>query len=246
MSNIRIGQLCITGNYRQNNEDNLYVDPDNRFFIVADGMGGQSAGEKASQLAVELVPKKLIETVDFLADSSERVHKSINEAVCHANAEIMALGRIDPDMHNMGTTIVLIVAVGDQFYIGNVGDSRCYLLRDGKLTLLTKDHSLTQALVEAGTISADEARSHRYKNVLYRYLGSKEGAEGAYTAEESPKAGDRFLLCSDGVTDGLEDSALKDVLNSDLDPQQLADAIVLAAQKGGSKDNITCVVLQID
>ncbi|MBR9803770.1 MAG: PP2C family protein-serine/threonine phosphatase [Rubinisphaera brasiliensis] len=246
MSNIRIGQLCITGNYRQNNEDNLYIDPDNRFFIVADGMGGQSAGEKASQLAVELVPKKLIEMVDFLSDSSDRVHKSINEAVCHANGEIMALGRIDPDMHNMGTTIVLIVSVADQFYIGNVGDSRCYLLRDGKLTLLTKDHSLTQALVEAGTISADEARSHRYKNVLYRYLGSKEGAEGAYTVESTPQPGDRFLLCSDGVTDGLEDSELQKVLAAESEPQELADSIVLAAQKGGSKDNITCVVLQID
>jgi serine/threonine protein phosphatase PrpC len=246
MPDIRCGQLTITGNFRKNNEDNLHLDAEQRFFIVADGMGGQNAGEKASQLAVELVPKKLIELIDFLDDVPERVHKSINEAVCHANAEIMALGRVDPELHSMGTTIVLVVSVGDKFYIGNVGDSRSYLLRDGKLTLLTKDHSLTQALVEAGTISPDEARSHRYKNVLYRYLGSKEGAEGAYTSESTPQSGDRYLICTDGVTDGLDDADLKTILAQDADPQVIADALVLAAQKGGSRDNITCIVLQID
>ena len=246
MPEIRYGQLSITGNFRKNNEDNLYLDADQRFFIVADGMGGQNAGEKASQLAVELVPKKLVELIDFLDDTPERVFQSINEAVCYANAEIMALGRIDPEMHSMGTTIVLIVVVGEKFYIGNVGDSRSYLLRDGQLSLLTKDHSLTQALVEAGTISAEEARSHRYKNVLYRYLGSKEGAEGAFTAESTPQPGDRYLICSDGVTDGLDDGALKTILSQQAEPQELADALVLAAQNGGSRDNITCIVLQID
>ncbi len=245
MPKLRYGQLSITGNYRKNNEDNLYIDSESRFFIVADGMGGQSAGEKASELAVDLVPKKLEGQIDFIGDSSDNVRQAIDDAVGHANSEIMALGRVDPELTNMGTTIVLIVWVGDTFYAGNVGDSRAYLLRNGKLLQLTKDHSLTQALVEAGTISADEARTHRYKNVLYRYLGSKEGGEGVYTEEVSPEKGDRFLLCTDGVTDGLDDPELQQVLESDEDPQQTADALVLAAQKGGSKDNITCIVLDV-
>lgn len=243
---LQIGQLSITGNFRKNNEDNLHVDDELRFLIVADGMGGQSAGEKASQLAVELVPKKLLDLIDFFDDSAEHVHEAINEAICHANGEIMALGRIDPDLHNMGTTIVLLVVVGDEFFIGNVGDSRCYLLRDGQLTLLTKDHSLTQALVEAGTISQEEARSHRYKNVLYRYLGSKEGAEGAFTVTSKPLPGDRYLLCTDGVTDGLTDQELQEVLALDEDPQLVADRMILAAQNGGSRDNITCIVVRVD
>ncbi|MBL4886727.1 MAG: Stp1/IreP family PP2C-type Ser/Thr phosphatase [Planctomycetaceae bacterium] len=245
MPEFRFGQLSITGNYRKNNEDNLYIDSESRFFIVADGMGGQSAGEKASELAVDLVPKKLVEQIDFIGDSPENVRKAIDDAVGHANAEIMALGRVDPEMNNMGTTIVLIVWVGDTFYAGNVGDSRAYLLRSGSISQLTKDHSLTQALVEAGTISKDEARTHRYKNVLYRYLGSKEGGEGVETKEIKPEKGDRFLLCTDGVTDGLTDAELQQIMESEEDPQQTADALILAAQKGGSKDNITCIVLDV-
>jgi len=245
MPELRIGQLSITGNYRKNNEDNLYVDDESRFVIVADGMGGQSAGEKASQLAVELVAKRMNETIDFIDDTPDRIEAAVDEAVKSANSEIMALGRVDPDLHNMGTTIVLLLWVGDAFYVGNVGDSRAYLLRDGKLEQLTKDHSLTQALVEAGTISADEARSHRYKNVLYRYLGSKEGGEGIKTIEIVPEPGDRFFLCTDGVTDGLDDDALKAILESDADPQKAADAVVLGAQKGGSRDNITCIVVDV-
>lgn len=245
MPDIRSGHLSITGNFRQNNEDNLYLDPEQRFFIVADGMGGQSAGEKASQLAVELVPKKLVELIDFLGDTPERIRESVNVAVKFANSEIMALGGIDPDLHNMGTTIVLIVWVGDQFFVGNVGDSRAYRFRNGKLNLLTKDHSLTQALVEAGTITAEEARSHRYKNVLYRYLGSKEGAEGATIVDLAPVSGERYFLCSDGVTDGLSDEELAILLAEHDDPQKAVEEIILAAQKGGSRDNITGIVLDI-
>lgn len=245
MPELRYGQLSITGNYRKNNEDNLHIDSESRFFIVADGMGGQSAGEKASELAVELVSKKLDNQIDFIGDSAENVCQAIDNAVGHANAEIMALGRVDPELNNMGTTIVLIVWVGDSFYVGNVGDSRAYLLKKNQLSQLTKDHSLTQALVEAGTISADEARTHRYKNVLYRYLGSKEGGEGVQTEKVNPESGDRFLLCTDGVTDGLTDADLQKIMEAEQDPQQAADALILAAQKGGSKDNITCVVLDV-
>jgi len=245
MPDLRFGQLSITGNFRKNNEDNLHVDPEKRFFIVADGMGGQSAGEKASQLAVELVPKKLNDLIDFIDDTDERIHHAIDEAVGNANSEIMALGRIDPELHNMGTTIVLLVWVADTFYIGNVGDSRAYRLQGGKFEQLTKDHSLTQALLEAGTINAEEARSHRYKNVLYRYLGSKEGGEGVTMTDVPVQTGDRFLLCTDGVTDGLSDDELQKVLEEEGDPQKAADAVILAAQKGGSRDNITCIVLDV-
>ncbi|MFQ5733048.1 MAG: PP2C family protein-serine/threonine phosphatase, partial [Planctomycetaceae bacterium] len=129
---------------------------------------------------------------------------------------------------------------------GGVGDSRAYHLRNGRLEQLTTDHSLTQALLDAGTISAEEAETHRYRNVLYRYLGAKEGGLGADTQQFEPAPGERILLCSDGVTDGISDDKLLQLLAEGDDPQETAEAIVRAAEDGGSKDNITCLVVFVD
>lgn len=245
MLNLKFGQLSVVGNFRDNNEDALAVDEAGRFFIVADGMGGQCAGEKASELATEIVPKRLDALIDFDGQDSETVSAKIDEAVSEANAEILALSEIDPNYHNMGTTITFIVAVSDHFFVGGIGDSRVYQLRGGKFKQLTTDHSLTQALLEAGTITEDEAATHRYRNVLYRYLGSKEGGAGAEAKEVKPECGDRYFICSDGVTDGIEDDEIQQLLGSVDDPQEAAEAIVQAALDGGSKDNVTCVVVHV-
>jgi protein phosphatase len=239
---LRAGFLSITGNYRENNEDNCHVDPQNRFFLVADGMGGQSAGERASSLAMEIVPRKL-QQLDFQKASPEHAVKVIDEAVAQANFEIMALGELDAKFHNMGTTITFLVQAGGQFFVGGVGDSRAYLLRDGKLEQLTTDHSLTQALLDSGTLTPEEAATHRYRNVLYRYLGTKEGGTGTTPKQIAPKVGDRWLLCSDGVTGGVNDQELARLLGDGDDPQEIAEKIVRAAEAGGSKDNITCLVV---
>jgi serine/threonine protein phosphatase PrpC len=246
MIRTRCGYVSITGNFRSNNEDNFYVDPDRRFFLVADGMGGQSAGEKASQLATELVPEKLKQLINFENDAREKVRQAIDDAVGYANTEIMALGKMEPEFHNMGTTIVFVVAVENTFYVGGIGDSRAYLLRDGSFEQLTRDHSLTQALMEAGTLTEEEAANHRYKNVLYRYLGTKEGGTGTDPREIFPQSGDRFLLCSDGVTDGVDDAKLKELLAASGDPQETAKSVVDAAEAGGSRDNITCLVVFVE
>ncbi len=244
MAEFTWGHVCVTGNFRENNEDNCSVDPDGRFFLVCDGMGGQSAGEKASGLATEIVQKRLDQGLDFTtAAEANEIVKVIDTAVGEANAEIMALGEIDPECHQMGTTIVYLVHVAGRVFIGNVGDSRGYLLREGKLSQITKDHSLTQALLDAGTISEEDAKTHRYRNVLYRYLGTKDGSAGTEAKSLDPRAGDRFLLCSDGVTDGIDDATIGELLGEHDDPQQAADAIVQAALDGGSKDNVTCVVV---
>ena len=243
MARVQVGSLSITGNFRDNNEDRLALDPENRFFLVADGMGGQSAGEKASEMATELIQEHLQKQLDFDETSSESVIETIDRVVALANTEIVALAQLEPRFHNMGTTIVFVVAVGGQLYSGGVGDSRVYRLRDGDFEQLTTDHSLTQALLDAETISPEEAITHRYRNVLYRYLGSKEGGEGTSPDVCEPITGDRFLLCSDGVTDGIDDLTLEMLLNDGDDPQQIAETIVEAAQQGGSKDNITAVVL---
>lgn len=246
MVQLRYGLVSITGKFRDNNEDNAHVDPDGRFFLVADGMGGQAAGEKASELATDLIPRSLNENLDFENANSEEVVAAIDRAVAEANSRIMALGDIDPQFHQMGTTIVFLVSVGGQFYAGGVGDSRAYRLRGGKLELLTTDHSLTKALEDAGTITAEEAKTHRYRNVLYRYLGTREGSTGTEPKEIVPETGDRYVLCSDGVTDGLKEADLATLLFQGDDPQKTAEDIVAAAEEGGSKDNITCLVIFVE
>lgn len=240
---MRWGVVSITGNFRENNEDRFVVDDQGRFFIVCDGMGGQSAGERASEMATELVKQRLLQTFNFQDDSPERVLSGIDDAVGHANAEIMALAQLDPNCSNMGTTIVMLVKVGDVFYVAGVGDSRVYRAKGGSFEQLTTDHSLSQALVIAGTITKEDAANHRYKHVLVRYLGSKEGGAGAEAKPFDLQTGDRFMLCSDGVTDGAKDDVIAQLLVRFPEPQETAQAIVEAAQAGGSKDNITCVVV---
>lgn len=243
---LKWGHVSITGNFRDNNEDNCFIDPSARFFLVADGMGGQSAGEKASELAVDLISEKFQQWVDFQKVETKATIEAIDRAVIHANDEIMALGGLDSRYHNMGTTIAYVVSIAGLLFVGNVGDSRVYRLRAGKIEQLTKDHSLTQALVDAGTISQDEARTHRYKNVLYKYLGTKEGNTGSEPKPVALEPGDRFMLCSDGVTDGANSAVLADLLLKNSDPQTAAEQIVEAAQQGGSRDNITCVVIHVE
>lgn len=246
MLSIRTGHVSITGNYRENNEDNYVVDESNRYFIVADGMGGQNAGEKASEIAVEVIPKQLEQLLNFDGCDKDKAVEAIDRSVEQANTEIMALSEVDPSVRNMGTTVVFLVRVGNRFYVGGIGDSRVYQLRSNQMRQLTKDHSLTQALLEAGTINEEEAKTHRYRNVLYRYLGTKDGAAGTDAMEVTPKSGDRFFLCSDGVTDGIDDAAIQSLLISSDDPQEIAKSLVDAALAGGSRDNITGVVVIVD
>ncbi|WP_437206809.1 PP2C family protein-serine/threonine phosphatase [Planctomicrobium sp. SH664] len=242
---LKWGSLSITGNFRSNNEDKCFIDSGARFFLVADGMGGQCAGEKASELAIDIVSEKLATQTDFQHGSSADIIKSIDQAVSAANSEIIALGELEPSFKSMGTTITFVVVAGGQLYVGGVGDSRTYLLRSGSLQQLTEDHSLTQALVKAGTITAEDARTHRYKNVLYRYLGTKDGGSGTTPRVIDPQPGDKLLLCSDGVCDGVTNDIIKEILGKRVDPQVAAEELVQAAQDGGSKDNITCIVLHI-
>ncbi len=241
----RWGATSITNN-RENNEDRYLIDPEGRYFLVADGMGGQAAGEKASEMAVDIVPRKLDQAVDFSDDDPKKVQSAIDEAIRSANDEIMAISVLDVNFHNMGTTLVLIVAVENSLYVAGIGDSRVYQLDGDKLTQLTKDHTLTQALIEAGTINEEEAKTHRFKNVLHRYLGSKEGNNGAEVTVLPLTSGNRYMLCSDGVNEGVSDEQIAEILSRFDAPQDAADELVKSSQAGGANDNITSLVLYID
>jgi PPM family protein phosphatase len=158
----------------------------------------------------------------------------------------MAMGALDKDMKNMGTTVVMAIwRKGSEVFIAGVGDSRCYLVRNKKAQQLTVDHSLAQALVEARTITPAEAKDHRFRNVLWKYLGSKEVGEGPDVSVVPVQSGDRFLLCTDGLTGAVPDEQIASEISAAQDMQQLADRLGALALEQGSRDNVSCVVFEV-
>jgi serine/threonine protein phosphatase PrpC len=212
-------------------------------FIVADGMGGQLAGEQASRIAVEMIPKELSHRLGP-EDDDRATQAAIRGAVAAANREVIGQAHIMPEYSNMGTTVVLTLFRKDRAFVAGLGDSRVYRLRQGHLEQLTRDHSLAKALEEAGTISPAEVENHRFQNVLYNYLGCADARDGPEDVRViDVRQGDKFLMASDGLTGVIRDDVLKDMLTRLGDPQEAAQALVDRALSNDSKDNITCVVI---
>lgn len=244
---LNIGKCSLLGNYRENNEDSIDVKvfPDLTVAIVADGMGGQAAGEIASRKAVDIIPRELRKNLTAHLNT-DGVKSTARRGIVQANEEIMAMGALDKDMKNMGTTVVMAVwRKGAEMFIAGVGDSRCYLVRNKKIQPLTVDHSLAQALVEAKTISPAEAKDHRFRNVLWKYLGSKEVGEGPDVSVVQIQTGDRFLLCTDGLTGVVPDEQLATYIASATDMQQCAEGLGQLALDQNSRDNVSCVVIEV-
>jgi serine/threonine protein phosphatase PrpC len=244
---LNIGKCSLLGNYRENNEDSIDVKvfPDLTVNIVADGMGGQAAGEIASKRAVEIIPAVLRKTLTAQL-AGEAVKTVTRRAIVQANEEIMAMGALDKDMKNMGTTVVTAVwRKGTELYIAGVGDSRCYRIRGKDIKQLTVDHSLARALVEAKTITEAEAREHRFKNVLWKYLGSKEVGEGPDVDVQILQAGDKYVLCTDGLTGVVTDDQILNFVKQQTDVQQCAEGLGQLALDSGSRDNVSCIVIEV-
>ena len=245
---LNIGKCTLLGNYRENNEDAIEVKifPDMTICLVADGMGGQAAGEVASKRAIEIVPRELKKYLST-AVSNDDSKTIIRRSIVQANEEIMAMAKLDHELKNMGTTIVAAVwrKGSSIIYVTGMGDSRAYLVRNKKIEQLTTDHSIAQALVEAKTISAAEAKTHRYRNVLWKFLGSPEVGEGPEVKIVPIQAGDRFLLCSDGLSGVVPDEQLLDFILQKVDIQECADGLGQLALDSGSKDNVSCLVIEV-
>jgi PPM family protein phosphatase len=209
-------------------------------------MGGQAAGEIASKRAIEMVPRELRKQLSH-ASNHEQCKAVIRRAIDQANQEILQMGALDRDLRNMGTTIVMGVwRKGPELYITWVGDSRAYLIRDGAIQQLTVDHSLAQALVDNKTISAAEAKEHRFKNVLWKYLGSKEVKEEEIQVLVQPiQAGDRFLLCTDGLCGPASDEQILKFMLETPDVQQCAEGLGQLALDCNSRDNVSCIVIEV-
>lgn len=244
---LNVGKCTLLGNYRENNEDAIEVKQfaDMTVCIVADGMGGQAAGEIASKRAIEVVPRELRKTLSQ-SRAEDQVKSSIRRSVVQANEEILQMGALDRDLKNMGTTIVMAVwRKGEEVYITWVGDSRAYLIHAGEIKQLTVDHSLAQALVENKTISAAEAKDHRFKNVLWKYLGSKEVGDGPEVLVQPVQAGDRILLCSDGLCGPASDEDILEFMQGSPDAQECAEGLGQLALEKGSRDNVSCIVIDV-
>src|SRR5947209_7753854 len=225
---LNIGKCSQLGNYRENNEDAIDVKqfPDMTVCVVADGMGGQNAGEVASKRAVEVVPRELKKYLGGVVGNDE-TKNIVRRSIVQANEEIMAMAALDRELKNMGTTIVVALwrKGSALMYVAGMGDSRAYLVRGKKVEQITVDHSIAQALVEAKTISAAEARVHRYRNVLWKYLGSAEVGEGPEVKGVQLQAGDRFLLCTDGLSGVVSDEEMLTFMTEHPDAQQCAEGL---------------------
>lgn len=234
------GAATHVGMLRQQNEDSFVAQDD--VFVVADGMGGHNAGEVASDLAVRGMRDAAVRGFD----SPEAVVSAINEA----NSEIHRASGGPSDQRGMGTTLTAVVPIRadgqepERMVVANVGDSRVYLWRNGELRQVSADHSYVQELLTEGYITAAEARVHPRRNIVTRALGI-EGDVNADSWVIPMLAGDRYLLCSDGLVDEVDDERIAELLQSVPNPQQAADLLVATANANGGRDNVTVVVVDV-
>ena len=228
---LRWGAASDTGLVRPQNEDAAVAEEG--LFAVADGMGGHAAGEVASRVAIEVL--------------RSHAGEGLTAAVKLANQAVLERASEDPKLRGMGTTLCAMTPTADadhQVEIVNVGDSRVYLLRDGELSQVTEDHSYVADLERQGRITAAEARVHPQRNIVTRVLGNEEDVDVDVFAVDAFR-GDRFVLCSDGLFDELDDDTIAASLRRQHEPQAACDELVTLARQQGGRDNITLVVVDV-
>ncbi|MFE0696719.1 PP2C family protein-serine/threonine phosphatase [Streptomyces sp. NPDC004041] len=224
------------GMIREGNEDSGYAGP--RLLAIADGMGGQAAGEVASSEVIStLVP------LDDDVPGSDLL-TSLGSAVQQANDQLRVMVEEDPQLEGMGTTLTALLWTGQRLGLVHVGDSRAYLLRDGVLTQITQDHTWVQRLVDEGRITEEEATTHPQRSLLMRALGSGDHVEPDLSIREV-RAGDRYLICSDGLSGVVSHQTMEETLASYQGPQETIQELIQLALRGGGPDNITCIVADV-
>jgi len=232
---LRYAAMSHVGLLRTGNEDSVYAGP--RLLAVADGMGGHAAGEVASAVAIASVA-----VLDEDAPGADLL-AALREAAVNANVHLRDLVALDAALDGMGTTLTSLLFTGNRLGLLHIGDSRCYLLRDGVLKQITHDDTLVQSLVDEGRISLEEAGEHPQRNMILRALDGREDVEFDLSVREA-RVGDRYLLCSDGLTGPVGHETLQEAL-SQPDPQGAAERLVELALRGGGPDNITVIVADV-
>lgn len=245
---MEIGSYTDKGALRAINEDDYYVsdyvsDVDAIYAVVADGMGGHLAGDIASSMAIH-VACDYIEANFDASKESEGVAELLKNAVTYANNTVFSRAGTNEDLSGMGTTFSLVFVLGKKAIICHVGDSRIYLLRDGKIKKLTTDHSLVEELVLKGSITETEAKDHPHRNIITRALGASAEVE-ADIFEKNLKVGDILLLCSDGLTNEVSENEILEIVAGEEMLMSAAQKLTFKAIDNGGKDNITAVLLKI-
>ncbi|ARV60318.1 serine/threonine protein phosphatase [Nostocales cyanobacterium HT-58-2] len=228
------------GLIRSNNQDAYYIDPEGRFFIVADGMGGHAGGEQASRIATEQIQEHLSANWN----SSQASEQLLEEALLQANEAILQDQQNHPERSDMGTTIVVVIFRSETLLCAHVGDSRLYRFRDSQLEQITEDHTWVARALKMGEITSEEARIHPFRHVLSRCLG-REDIHQIDVQQLDAQVGDRLLLCSDGLTEELADQKIAQDLKEHPLLEKAALSLVEAAKEHGGHDNITVVLVTL-
>ena len=230
------------GRVREVNQEYIYcslkpVGKLPNLFLVADGMGGHKAGDLASRYTVE----SLINNIEN--SRSDNPITIINDAIVNANKQLLLKAAESEEYSGMGTTLVVCTIIGESMYVANVGDSRLYLY-DGKLSQITRDHSLVEEMVALGRLNRDEARRHEKKNVITRAIGgAKEVMADFFEAELT--AGNRIIMCSDGLSNMVDDNEIEEIISSGLDIEDKTRKLLDRANENGGKDNIAVVIIEL-
>lgn len=241
MPNLRSFGKSDIGLKRLNNEDAYAIQPSQDLFVLADGMGGEAAGEVASRIFVDTA-LEVFSGKESL--SEQKVLERVQEAFRISNERILNHVRQNPHHHGMGCTAELIAFYNQQFVLGHVGDSRTYLFRQKQLRQLTRDHSLVQNQIDQGLIAPEKARNHSLKNVILRAVGIEEAlAVDLIRGKSLP--GDLFLLCSDGLTDLVDEALIQKVFSLPLTLSQKGERLIEEAKFRGGHDNITVILCEV-
>ena len=225
---------------RPSNEDSFIADSQSKTFLVADGMGGHAAGEIASQIAASTVNELLSKR-----SSESNVDDVLYLAVQAANTRVYETQRLKPEYRGMGSTLTVLTIRDNRYFLAQVGDSRAYLFRKKTLSQLSRDHSLVWPLYEKGLLTKEDLSRHPRKNLITRSIGTHTKVE-ADLQSGSVLEGDVFLLCTDGLTDVLSDKDIQKILSANgMNPLEISERLIQAANSGGGPDNITVVVVCI-
>lgn len=234
--NVKIGAKTDVGRVREVNEDSYLVHEP--LFVVADGMGGHTAGDVASSTAIDTIKGRS-------STANPEDMETLAELVRGANAQIWEKANSDPTLRGMGTTCTLLLLDGAKAHFAHVGDSRSYLLRGDTLTQLTEDHTLVGRMVKEGRLTEEEAENHPQRSVITRALGVDSEVEVDLFSVDVA-AGDRLLICSDGLSSMIDSDAIKNALTEESEPQSAAERLIEFANEAGGEDNVTVVVLDFD
>ena len=233
-----------TGIVRSNNEDNFIVDEKRGLLVVADGMGGHAAGEIASKMAVSVISDHLLGQQKFFGTYNESYSpatNNLNSALRLANLAVFEAAESSPQLHGMGTTVAAVLACGNRLSIAHIGDSRVYLVRSGNIEQLTDDHSMINEQVKRDLITREEAVNSANKNYLTKALGISAEME-ADLSELTLLSGDILLLCTDGLSNMINDEIMLEIILFAQKPAAICDLLISKAIEKGGKDNITAVI----